>query len=64
METAAIFIAIAVISVLVAGELAKRRGRSFKTWAWVGAIIGPFAIPLLLLLPSPQAPDDGRVERA
>ncbi len=64
METAAIFIAIAVISVFVAGELAKRRGRSFKTWAWVGAIIGPLAIPLLLLLPSMQAPDDGHAERA
>jgi hypothetical protein len=64
MGTAAIFIAIAVISIFVAGELARRRGRSFKIWAWTGAIIGPLAIPLLLLLPSPQAPDDGHTERA
>ena len=64
MGTAAIFIAIAVISIFVAGELARRRGRSFKTWAWTGAIIGPLAIPLLLLLPTTQTPDDGHAERA
>jgi hypothetical protein len=64
MEMAAIFIAIAVLSILAAGELAKRRGRSIKAWAWTGAIIGPLAIPLLLLLPSAQAPDDGRAGRA
>ena len=63
MGTAAIFIAITASSVFVAGELAKRRGRSFKTWAWTGAIIGPLAIPLLLLLPSTQVPDDGHAER-
>jgi hypothetical protein len=61
---AAIFIAIAALSIFVAGELAKRRGRSFKTWAWTGAIIGPLAIPLLLLLPSLQATDNRRAERA
>ena len=64
MGTAAIYIAIAVVSILVAGELAKRRGRSFKIWAWTGAIIGPLAIPLLFLLPSMQAQDDGCAERA
>jgi hypothetical protein len=64
METAAIFIAIAVISVFGAGELAKRRGRSFKIWAWTAAIIGPLAIPLLFLFPSTQRPDDGHAERA
>jgi hypothetical protein len=48
METAVILIVFAS-SVLVAGELAKRRGRSFKIWAWIGAIIGPLAIPLLFV---------------
>ena len=62
METAVILIVFAS-SVLVAGELAKRRGRSFKTWAWTGAIIGPLAIPPLLLLPSTQVPHDGHAER-
>jgi MFS family permease len=64
MGTAAVYIAIAIISIFVAGELAKRRGRSFKIWAWTGAIIGPLAIPLLFLLPSTHAQDDGHAERA
>jgi hypothetical protein len=64
MGTAAIFIAITAISVLVPGEFAKRRGRSFKTWAWTGAIIGPLAIPVLLLLPSRQTRDNGHASPA
>jgi hypothetical protein len=40
-----------VLSVWLAGRLAERRGRSFRTWAWVGAIVGPLALPLLLLFP-------------
>ncbi len=52
MGMAAVYIAVTAGSVLVAGEFAKRRGRSFKLWAWAGAIIGPLAIPVLLLLPS------------
>jgi hypothetical protein len=55
METAVVLI-VAAGSVLVAGELAKRRGRSFKIWAWIGAIIGPLAVPLLFLLPRMTRP--------
>jgi hypothetical protein len=40
-----------VVSVWLAGWLARRRGRSFRTWAGIGAIIGPFALPLLYLFP-------------
>jgi hypothetical protein len=36
-------------SVYLAGRLAERRGRRFIVWAWIGAIIGPLALPLLLL---------------
>jgi hypothetical protein len=64
MGTAATFIAIAASSVFIAGAFAKRRGRSFKAWAWIGAIIGPLAIPVLFLLPSKQVRDDGHAERA
>jgi Na+/H+ antiporter NhaD/arsenite permease-like protein len=60
----AIFLAIAASSILVAGEVAKQRGRSFKVWAWTGAIIGPLAVPVLFLLPSKQARDDGQAERS
>jgi MFS family permease len=40
-------------SVYLAGRMAERRGRSFKNWAWIaGILIGPLALPLLLLLPT------------
>jgi MFS family permease len=39
-------------SIYLAGRIAERRGRSFKNWAWIaGILIGPLALPLLLLLP-------------
>lgn len=39
-------------SVYLAGRVAERRGRSFKSWAWIaGILIGPLAIPVLLSLP-------------
>ena len=40
--------------VYLAGRIAERRGRSFTIWAWIAAIIGPFAFPLLLLFPNLQ----------
>lgn len=40
-------------SIYFAGRMAERRGRSFKNWAWIAAcLIGPLALPLLLLLPN------------
>jgi MFS family permease len=50
--TFALLMAGTILSVWLAGRLAQRRGRSFRTWAWVGAIIGPFALPLLYLFPN------------
>ena len=47
----------AVYSIYLAGRIAERRGRSFKTWAWIGAILGPLALPLLFLLPKLQHGD-------
>jgi MFS family permease len=38
-----------VISIYLAGRLAERRGRSFKTWAGIAAIIGPLALPLVFV---------------
>jgi hypothetical protein len=39
-------------SIYLAGWIAQRRGRDFKTWALISALlIGPLALPLLLLLP-------------
>src|SRR5450631_4387930 len=41
-----------VYSIFLAGRLAERRGRRFKTWAGIAAVIGPFALPLLFLFPN------------
>ena len=41
-----------VVSVYLAGRIAEDRGRSFKNWAWIAAVIGPFALPLLFLFPN------------
>jgi MFS family permease len=47
-----------VYSIYLAGRIAQRRGRSFKTWAWIsGILIGPLALPLLFLLPNLQRSD-------
>jgi MFS family permease len=39
-------------SIYFAGRIAERRGRRFKIWAWIAAIIGPLALPLIFLFPN------------
>ena len=52
----ALLLAVMIGSIYLAGRIAQRRGRSFKTWAWIaGMLIGPLALPLLLLLPDLHA---------
>jgi hypothetical protein len=47
-------------SIYLAGRMAQRRGRSFRNWAWIaGLLIGPLALPLLLLLPNLRGNDGG-----
>ena len=42
-----------ILTMYFAGRIAERRGRSFRNWALLaGALIGPLAFPLLLLLPN------------
>jgi MFS family permease len=49
----ALLAAVSIASIYLAGRIAQRRGRSFKNWAWIaGILIGPLALPLLLLLPN------------
>jgi hypothetical protein len=51
-----IALAVFVMSIYFAGELAVRRGRSRTVWLWIAALVlGPFAIPLLYLLPRRDA---------
>jgi len=39
-------------SIYLAGRIAERRGRRFKIWAWIAAMIGPLALPLIFLFPN------------
>jgi hypothetical protein len=48
----AITLIIFVASIYLAGRIAERRGRSFTVWAWIAALIGPLALPLVFLLPN------------
>ena len=41
-----------IISIYLAGRIAERRGRSFKIWALIAAVIGPLALPLVFLFPN------------
>ena len=51
-----IALAVFVASIYFAGELAVRRGRSRTAWLWIAALLlGPFALPLLYLLPRRDA---------
>jgi hypothetical protein len=40
-----------ICSIYLAGRIAERRGHSFKIWAWIAAIIGPLALPLVFMFP-------------
>jgi NO-binding membrane sensor protein with MHYT domain len=48
----------AIASMYLAGRVAAQRGRSVKTWVWIAAFIGIFAIPLLFILPSLSGRED------
>ena len=39
-------------SIYLAGRIGEGRGRSFKNWACIAAIIGPLALPLVFLFPN------------
>jgi hypothetical protein len=60
--TFALLVAVTVLSVYLTGRLAERRGRSHRTWAWVAAAIGPFALPLLWLFPDRRRRHGGAIE--
>jgi MFS family permease len=50
-----LFTLLAVISIgsmYLAGRIAERRGRRFINWAWIAAMIGPLALPLIFLFPN------------
>lgn len=48
----ALLMAASIGLMLLVGRIAERRGRRFTNWAWIAAIIGPFALPLVFLFPN------------
>ena len=50
--TLVLLVAGSIVSIYLAGRIAERRGRSFTIWAWIAAMIGPLALPLVLLFPN------------
>jgi hypothetical protein len=48
----AITLVVFVGSIYLVVRVAERRGRGLKTWAWIAALIGPLALPLLFLFPN------------
>jgi hypothetical protein len=48
----ALLAVISIGSIYLAGRMAERRGRGFAAWAWIAAIIGPLALPLIFLFPN------------
>jgi hypothetical protein len=52
MMALALLMIATIASIYVPGWLAERRGRSFRAWAYIGAFIGPLALPLVFLFPN------------
>jgi hypothetical protein len=53
----AVTFVVVIISIYLAGRIAESRGRRFRNWAWIAAIIGPFALPLVFLFPNLHGKD-------
>lgn len=41
-----------VAFIYLAARTAERRGRSVRAWAWIAALVGPLALPLILVFPN------------
>jgi hypothetical protein len=41
-----------IVSMLLAGRIAERRGRSMRAWIWLAAIFGPLATLAAWVLPA------------
>ena len=50
-----VFVIVSIGSIPLAGEMARERNRSSKTWLWIAAGVGPFA-PLALLFLGDRRP--------
>ena len=51
MMWSAVVVVLAIVCCYLGGGNAEHRGRSIKTWVWLGAIFGPLALLLVAALP-------------
>lgn len=47
-----IVIVLGCACMVLAGQVAERRGRSGRAWMWLGMVFGPFALVAVVLLPA------------
>jgi peptidoglycan/LPS O-acetylase OafA/YrhL len=55
----AVALLLTVVFTFLTGWIAGRRGRSTKLWYWLGAILGPIALLVIVLLSPARAGPDG-----
>jgi hypothetical protein len=48
----AVALVVVIGSMYLAGRMAEQRGRSARNWIRIAAVIGPLALPLVLLFPN------------
>ena len=51
-----VFLAICFLSIPMASEMARERGRSRRLWLWIALLVGPLAPIALLLLGEARRP--------
>ena len=56
MIAASIAVIVCIASMLMAGRIAARRGRSTRTWIWLAAVFGPLATLAAWALPAKRVP--------
>ena len=56
MIAASITVIAFIASMLMAGRIAERRGRSTKAWIWFAAVFGPLAALAAWALPTKRVP--------
>jgi hypothetical protein len=48
----AVLLCVTIASAYLAGRIAAHKGRSVKTWLWLGAVFGPLGAAAVAVLPT------------
>ena len=57
MDVIALIALVACVYLTV--RIAERRGRNVRTWAWIAALAGPLALPLIFMFPNRHRSNGG-----